>query len=262
LYVLRESDARVASASSSPLHVRADEIRLVSRKSPDGAARPSGITTLDHFFGPDVEAYDAVELRLQSMFVPLRTPTNTSSSGNASSSDAAIEFGFEAFSADVVCTHPVRRLMLATAQGTSVVRQTAAVTPLWMVDDKDNAPHWLEAEATTQRVGAAQNESAKEERRAKRRGKAVAVPFGPRFLGPKRFNTAMVIDVPQVSQAQRDSIRTDGSWTSDGLTVLAVACRLRGCVRGGHARSAHGGRGGCRPRAFVQTSDPECSEPR
>ena len=156
-------------------------------------------TVLSH---PDLD--DQVSIRFQTVFIPVES--NTSSSGGR----ATCEFASEAYNYSTHSDDDPRNLvLLCTTQGLAVQQDGRGKQKLFHHSVSRQAfgtqhrisRHWLEAEASYHKVGAAQKETEEEKANAIARGKATAAVIGTRAMGT-RFNVLMTIQVPLKQQTR------------------------------------------------------------
>jgi hypothetical protein len=209
-----------------------------------------------------------VSVRFQVVFLPL------------SEDNATLEFAAESYSYQ---THensaPRNMLLLCTTQGTAVRFSSVGHEKLFHHAAEANnksSEYWLEAEASSHKVGGAQTETDAEAAAAAVRGKAVSAVIGVPGLGT-RFNVLMTIQVPlQVPLEEYDNYDDeaecggDDDWGGDGdednwgaaaVSVSASASASGGCVgvaRLGTSTAARVSRGTCVGPVTPHVFEPSC----
>ena len=132
----------------------------------------------------------AVSIRFQTTFLPL-------------AEGELVEFTPEAFNYNTTNdADPRNMVLLCTTQGTAVQQDGSGPKKLYhhTVDgDGKVHRHWLEAEATKHKVGAAQKESAAEKAVALACGKSTSLVIGIPAMDT-RFNAVMTVQVPLVQE--------------------------------------------------------------
>jgi len=131
-----------------------------------------------------------VSIRFQTTFLPVEED---------GSSRETLEFAPEAYNYNTQDDADPRNLvLLCTTQGTAVQQDGKGAKKLYHhAVDEEGLVHryWLEAEASSHKVGGAQKESAEEKADALARGKATASVIGVKAMGT-RFNVLMTIQCP------------------------------------------------------------------
>lgn len=181
------------------------------------------------------EALDReVSIRFQTTFLPVE---------DDGSARETLEFAPEAYN---YCTQddadPRNLVLLCTTQGTAVQQDGKGAKKLYhhAVDEAGSVHrYWLEAEASSHKVGGAQKESAEEKADALARGKATASVIGVKAMGT-RFNVLMTIQVP-LQQKPRPERRMKKSLGKGGMKYANQACEAGG---GTWMSSLFGGFGG------------------
>mmetsp|Transcript_19538 Transcript_19538/g.34306 ORF Transcript_19538/g.34306 Transcript_19538/m.34306 type:complete len:703 (+) Transcript_19538:81-2189(+) len=149
-----------------------------------------------------------VSIRFQTVFIPVRGSTSSSSSERGT-----CEFATEAYNYSTHRDNDPRNLvLLCTTQGLAVQQDGRGKQRIFhhslLPFSNKISRHWLEAEASSHDVGSAQDETAAEKADALARGKATAVVIGTRAIGT-RFNVLMTIQVPL--RQQHDQQRNHSS---------------------------------------------------
>lgn len=139
-----------------------------------------------------------VSIRFQTTFIPVEDK------GPSTGGRGTLEFATEAYNYQTRSDDDPRNLvLLATSQGLAVQQDGRGKQKLFhhsaRPGSRSVARHWLEAEASSHKVGGAQQESEEEKADALARGKATAAVIGTRQMGT-RFNVLMTIQVPLEQQ--------------------------------------------------------------
>jgi len=202
-------------------HICSGSIEPVSLKSfLRSVGKYGAYAGLDSALDLSAEALDAeCSIRFQTVFLPVSGLRGT------------LEFATEAYNYNTTRDDDPRNLiLLCTSQGVAVQQDGAGVKRLFhhaVQDDGKIHRHWLEAEASSHRVGGAQQETPEELADALARGKATAVSIGTSAMGT-RFNTLMTIQVPLQQQKPKRKFSGDSGDMFQSMFFGPAASQVGG----------------------------------